>query len=103
LSYTADVAKRSDESTETAEGRVPSRLLVVATGVVLGAVWGSVMWLIFEVAGRESGARGWAYLAITMAMIGGGVAALFGANAARKRGERVAPRLPYRRRGHDKR
>jgi hypothetical protein len=30
------------------------------------------------------------------------VAALFGANAARKRGERISPRLPYRRRGGDK-
>ena len=59
------------------------------------------MWLIFEAAGRDSGVRGWAYLAITLAMIGGGVAAIFGASAARKRGERSAPRLPYRRRGRD--
>ena len=74
---------------------------MLLTGVVLGAAWGSVMWLIFEAAGRDSGVRGWAYLAITLAMIGGGVAAIFGASAARKRGERVGPRLPYRRRGRD--
>jgi hypothetical protein len=80
------------------ERRLPPRLAAVATGVVLGAVWGSVMWLIFEAAGRESGLRGWVYLAITVGMIGGGVAAIFGASAARKRGERVTPRLPYRRR-----
>jgi hypothetical protein len=90
------VAKPSDT---TAGGRrIPSRVALLLTGAVLGAAWGSVMWLIFELAGRESGARGWAYLAVTMAMIGGGVAAIFGANAARKRGERVSPRLPYRRR-----
>jgi hypothetical protein len=96
------VAKPSDDSPQ-AEGRVPSRLLVLLTGVVLGAAWGSVMWLIFEAAGRDSGVRGWAYLAVTMAMIGGGVAAIFGANAARKRGERVSPKLPYRRRGGGRR
>jgi hypothetical protein len=75
---------------------------VLATGVVLGAVWGSVMWLIFELAGRDSGPRGWAYLAVTTAMIGGGVAAIFGAHAARKRGERVSPRLRFGRRGRNR-
>jgi hypothetical protein len=99
--YTPAVPKRPDD-TPRAEGRVPSRLLVLITGAVLGLAWGSVMWLIFEAAGRDSGVRGWAYLAVTMAMIGGGVAAIFGANAARKRGERVSPRLPYRRRGGGK-
>lgn len=91
------MAKRVD-SAPPAEGRLPSRVLVLATGVLLGLAWGSVMWLIFELAGRDSGVRGWAYLAVTMAMIGGGVAAVFGASSARKRGERVAPKLPYRRR-----
>ena len=95
------MAKTTKTSAPAAQRRLPSRLAVLATGVVLGAAWGSVMWLIFEAAGRDSGMRGWAYLAITMAMIGGGVAAIFGASAARKRGERVAPRLPYRRRGRD--
>ena len=78
--------------------RQMSRMAVLLTGVVLGAAWGSLMWLAFELAGRESGLRGWAYLAITMAMIGGGVAAIFGAGTARKRGERVSPRLPFGRR-----
>ena len=93
------MAKKSDR-TPAVEGqrRIPPRLAVLAVGVALGAVWGSVMWMIFEVAGRETGARGWAYLALTMAMIGGGVAAIFGANAARRRGERITPRNPYRRR-----
>jgi hypothetical protein len=87
------VAKRP-EDTPPAQGRLPPRVVVLLTGVVLGLVWGSVMWLIFEAAGRESGVRGWVYLAITTAFIGGGVAALFGANAARKRGERISPQLP---------
>jgi hypothetical protein len=76
--------------------------MTLLTGAGLGAAWATVLWLIFELAGRDSGLRGWAYLAITLAMIGAGVAALFGANAARKRGERISPRLPYRRRGGDK-
>ena len=79
--------------------RPPSRILTVLTGVALGAVWGSVMWLVFQVAGQESGARGWAYLAVTTGMIGGGVAAVFGATGARRRGERLGPRLRLGRRG----
>ena len=82
---------------------MPSRMVVLLTGAVLGLAWGSVLWIIFEAAGRESGVRGWAYLAVTTAMIGGGVAAIFGANAARKRGERVSPRLPYRKRSRSDR
>ena len=73
-------------------GRAPmSRGRTVLTGVVLGAAWGSLMWLVFEIAGRDSGARGWAYLAFTLALIGGGVAAFFGATSARRQGERISP------------
>ena len=79
--------------------RPPSRILTVLTGAGLGAVWGSVMWMIFEVTGQGSGARGWIYLALTTAMIGAGVAAFFGATGARRRGERVGPRLRPGRRG----
>jgi hypothetical protein len=96
------MAKRSGSPAPVTGRRLPPRLAALVTGVALGAVWGAVMWLIFEVAGRDSGGRGLAYLVITVAMIGGGVAAIFGASAARKRGERVFPRLPYRRRGHDR-
>jgi hypothetical protein len=96
------MAKRSGTPAPADERRLPSRLVALITGVALGAVWGAVMWLIFEVAGRDSGGRGLAYLVITLAMIGGGVAAIFGASAARKRGERVVPRLPYRWRRHDR-
>ncbi|WP_217914860.1 hypothetical protein [Miltoncostaea marina] len=89
--------KRTREPAAPAQ-RAPSRVAIVLAGAVLGAAWGSIMWLIFELAGRESGVRGWAYLAITMAMIGAGVAAIFGAGAARRRGERLGPRLPFGRR-----
>ena len=78
--------------------RAPSRTVTVLWGVGLGAAWGSLMWLVFELAGRESGARGWGYLAFTLAMIGGGVAAIFGANGARRSGERISPRVRRRRR-----
>ncbi len=75
------------------ERRAASRTRTVLAGVGLGALWGSLMWLIFEIAGRESGFRGWAYLAFTLAMIGGGVAAVFGATGARREGERISPRV----------
>jgi hypothetical protein len=96
------MAKRS--TTPPAQDRKPppSRMATLGVGVLLGAVWGSVMWLIAELAGRDSGPRGWAYLALTMAMIGGGVAAIFGASSARRRGERISPRLPFGRRGRDR-
>jgi hypothetical protein len=79
--------------------KTPNRFVILLTGVVLGAIWGTVMWGIFELAGRESGVRGWLYLTITIAMLGGGVAAFFGAVGASRRGERVTPRLFGRRRG----
>jgi hypothetical protein len=96
------MAKRSDTPPAEQRKPPPSRFATLGMGVLLGAVWGSLMWLIFELAGRDSGPRGWAYLAISMAMIGGGVAAIFGAGAARRRGERVSPRLPFGRRGRDR-
>lgn len=73
--------------------RPMSRTRTVLAGVALGAAWGSLMWLVFEIAGRESGLRGWAYLAFTLAMIGGGVAAVFGATGAKRGGERISPRV----------
>ena len=78
--------------------RQMSRVAIVLTGVVLGAAWGTVMWAVFELAGRESGLRGWAYLTITIAMLGGGVAAIFGASSAHRRGERIGPRFRFGRR-----
>ena len=78
-------------------GRPPSRIVQIGVGALIGLLWGVLMWAIVA---RDSGGRGLAYLAITMAMIGVGVAAFFGASAARKRGERISPRvkIPFRRR-----
>ncbi len=67
-----------------------SRLKWVGAGIVIGFFWGSVMWLI---TGAQGNAKVWLYLAITMAMIGGGVAGIAGAISARKKGERISPRL----------
>jgi hypothetical protein len=63
--------------------RPTSRPLIVLSGVLLGAIWGTVMWVIFELAGRDSGVRGWIYLVFTLAMMGGGVAAFFGLRESR--------------------
>ena len=73
-----------------------SRFAVVLSGVALGAAWGSIMWLIFELTGKQTGVYGWAYLAVSIGMLGGGVAAFFGATGARRRGERLGPRLGRR-------
>ncbi len=72
------------------KGNDNSRVKWVGGGFVLGFLWGSVMWLI---TGMQGGAMVWIYLALTMAMIGGGVAAIFGLRTARKRGERILPRI----------
>jgi hypothetical protein len=76
------------------------RLKVFGLGALLGAFWGTVMWLITSAAGQSTGAAGLAYFAITSAMIGGGVGGIWAAGQARRRGERVTPRirLPFRRR-----
>jgi hypothetical protein len=82
---------------ERSDRRPPSRVVTVAVGALIGFVFGSLMWLI---TGLQGGVRLWAYLAITTAMIGCGVSAAFGAAGARKRGERISPRVrrPFRRR-----
>jgi predicted lipid-binding transport protein (Tim44 family) len=74
-----------------------SRVGVVAVGALLGCLWGVLMWGATSLAGQESGGRGLLYLAITMAMIGAGIGAFFGAVGVRSRGERVSPRLRRRR------
>jgi hypothetical protein len=94
------VAKRSASRRESR--RPPQRLALLGLGALLGGAWGSVMWLLFELGGQESGARGWAYIAITMAMLGAGVAAIFGTVGAKRRGERIGPRLRFGRRGRDR-
>jgi len=67
-----------------------SRVKWVGGGFVIGFAWGTIMWLI---TGMQGDAKVWIYLSLTMAMIGGGVAAIFGAMNARKQGERISPRM----------
>jgi hypothetical protein len=90
------VAKATKQDGADAPQR--TRIGTVLTGVALGAVWGTLMWGLFELLGRDTGVRGWAYLAFTVAMLGGGVAAFFGATGAAKRGERIGPRIFGRKR-----
>jgi hypothetical protein len=70
---------------------------LVLLGVVIGVGWAIVMWLLTTALGQESGVRGLLYLMLTLGMVGGGVASVFGVFGARKRGERVMPRGIYRR------
>ncbi len=72
------------------KGNDNSRVKWVGGGFVIGFLWGTVMWVIF---GMPDGAKLWIYLALTGAMIGAGVAAIFGLRTARKRGERISPRM----------
>ena len=77
----------------TSSAWLANRVVVVLLGVVLGALWGTVMWGVASLMGNDSGMRGLLYLALTLGMIGGGVAAIFGAVAVRRHGERVSPRI----------
>jgi hypothetical protein len=62
--------------------------------VALGFTWGTIMWGLATLFGQETrGVFGWLYIAIPVAMIGGGVSAIFGARSAKSRGERVGPRF----------
>ncbi len=66
-------------------------------GIVLGFAWGSIMWGFATLIGQETGGvRGWLLIALPMGMIGGGIAAIFGARTVRARGERVGPRFRRR-------
>jgi hypothetical protein len=91
-------SQKPRKAAQPAPAKPPNRFLIILTGVALGAVWGTVMWGIFALAGQNSGVSGWAYLTVSIAMLGAGVAAFFGAVGATRRGERVSPRIFGRRR-----
>jgi len=74
----------------------PNRWRIVLTGVALGALWGVVMWGINAAIHHSSSGVVFLYLVLTMAMIGGGVAAFFGAVGIRRSGESVSPRFRRR-------
>ncbi len=77
--------------------RKNNRWLTILIGIAIGLVWGTGMWGLTALISGDSGGVGqWAYLAVSTAMIGGGVAAVFGAVGARRRGERIAPRIRRR-------
>ena len=71
--------------------------MTIALGILLGFAWGTVMWALTTAFGQDTGgARGWLYLSLSIAMIGGGIAGIFGAIGAKKSGERVSPRFRRR-------
>jgi len=84
-------------TTSPAPPAAPNRWRIVMTGVLVGALWGVVMWGINAAIHHDSNGTVFLYLVLTMAMIGGGVAAFFGAVGIRRGGESVTPR--FRRRG----
>jgi hypothetical protein len=75
---------------------LPPRFLNLLVGAAIGAAWGLIMWIFFSLTG-DAGGRELIYVVGTSAMIGGGVAAMFGTVGAKRKGERLFPRLPYRR------
>lgn len=75
---------------------MPERIRMVLIGVGLGAAWGVVLATIAGLTGSISVAS-FAYAVLTCGMIGGGIAALFGAFRVAQRGEKVMPKSPYRR------
>ncbi len=72
------------------KGGDAKRFRTIGLGLLIGLAWGTIMWAI---TGAQGGAAVWLYISLTMAMIGGGVAAIFGAMNARKKGERISPRI----------
>lgn len=75
---------------------MPERVRMVLIGVALGAVWGAILATIAALTGSITAAS-FAYSILTCGMIGGGIAALFGAFRVSRRGEKVMPKSPYRR------
>lgn len=75
---------------------MPERIKMVLIGVLVGGIWGAVLAGLGSLAGSSVNAAAAAYSIMTCAMIGGGIAALFGAFRVAKRGERVTPKSPYR-------
>ena len=97
------MAKRSDgpalpaESARATQRHQASRWVTLALGILLGFAWGSLMWLLTTAFGQNTGGvRGYLYIALSMAMIGGGIAGVFGAAGARRGGERISPRFRRR-------
>ncbi len=87
---------RDDERRST-PARSENRWVQIGVGMLLGFVWGSAMWGLVTLLGQRSGGvKGWLYIALSMAMIGAGVAAIFGAGSARRRGERIGPKIRRR-------
>lgn len=82
---------KQTKNTPPARPQPTNRWATVLTGVLLGAVWGAVMWAVnAAIHGSWSGVV-FTYLVLTMAMLGGGVAAFFGAVWVRRSGEHVGP------------
>ena len=73
-----------------------NRIALVGLGALVGGAWGAIMWVITTLLGQDPGITMLPYLAVTMAMIGGGIAGIFGASTAHRRGERVTPKLRRR-------
>ena len=73
--------------------RATGRLLLLAAGWTIGFLWGSVLWAGLI---RQGGVAGWLYAAVTCAMLGFGISAVYGAASAMRDGQRVGPRLGWR-------
>lgn len=90
------MATKTKEREDTSRSG-PSRWLIIGVGIVLGFIWGTIMWwIVASTSGNGQTVGGWLYTSISTAMIGGGVAAFFGAAGARRRGERIGPRIRRR-------
>jgi hypothetical protein len=88
------VAKTSHKTPAPPE---PSnRWRIVLTGVAIGAIWGVIMWGINAAIHHSSNGTVFLYIVLSMAMIGGGVAAFFGAVGIKRSGENVGPRFRRR-------
>jgi uncharacterized membrane protein len=89
--------RKKKQKKETAVG-LPWRLRQLLLGAVIGLAWGVLLWIFGGLVNGEFELRPLILVSFASAMIGGGVASVFALFTAKERGERVFPRLPYRRR-----
>ena len=78
-------------TTPTPPSSSMSRVRIVLAGVILGAIWGGIMFGVNAAIHGSANGVVFIYLVITMAMLGGGVAAFFGARTVRRSGESIGP------------
>ncbi|MDH3226978.1 MAG: hypothetical protein OEM67_07820 [Thermoleophilia bacterium] len=76
---------------------MPWRIKLLLVGVVLGLLWGVILWFVGSLSNGEFELYPLVLTLFAAGAIGGGVAAIFGTFTAREKGEKIFAKSPYRR------